>query len=167
MQQNLKNQEISSLEEVLRQISYRMNYLTKNFLSREGLTLPRYWVLLNLRQRNGMCMGDLQEQILISAGSLTTLVDGLVEDRLVTRQRSEDDRRLVLLFLTSTGEELIQKALSYRHTLLSQAIVDGEHLFPGSLDDMLNGLGEIAYSLLRSIRHQKKKSTEGQEEQHD
>ncbi|MHB1419961.1 MAG: MarR family winged helix-turn-helix transcriptional regulator [Bacillota bacterium] len=155
------DQGINSLEEVLRKISYRMNYLTKNYLSREGLTLPRYWVLLNLRNRDGMCMGDLQEHILISAGSLTTLVDGLVEDGLVTRQRSEDDRRLVLLHLTTAGGQLIERALSYRQTLLSQALNNGEYDLPGSIEEMLSGLGKISYFLLRTIQHQEDKTTQG------
>lgn len=112
---------IARLEEALRGISYLLNFLTRNFLRQERLTLPRFWALLCLARRERTTMGELQERLLISPGSVTALVDGLVGDGLVERYRSEEDRRLVVLSLSPAGREVLERVMSFRHTLLQEA----------------------------------------------
>jgi DNA-binding MarR family transcriptional regulator len=53
--------------------------------------------------------GDLAHNICHDAGSLTRLIDQLVERGLVGRQRSETDRRVVTLSLTAHGSELVKE----------------------------------------------------------
>jgi DNA-binding MarR family transcriptional regulator len=52
--------------------------------------------------------GDLAHNICHDAGSLTRLVDEMVKRGLVTRSRSESDRRVVTLALTQHGEDLVE-----------------------------------------------------------
>jgi DNA-binding MarR family transcriptional regulator len=116
---------IARLEEALRGINYLLNFLTRNFLRQEGLTLPRFWALLYLARRERTTMGELQERLLISPGSVTALVDGLVGDGLVERCRSEEDRRLVVLSLSPAGKEVLARAMSFRHALLREVFGAG------------------------------------------
>jgi DNA-binding MarR family transcriptional regulator len=51
--------------------------------------------------------GDLAHNICHDAGSLTRLIDQMVERGLVRRERSESDRRVVTLGLTPRGRELV------------------------------------------------------------
>ena len=51
--------------------------------------------------------GDLAHNICHDAGSLTRLIDQLVERGFVVRERSETDRRVVTLALTPHGSELV------------------------------------------------------------
>lgn len=113
---------IDKLEATLRGTNYLLNYLTRAFLQKKGLTLPRFWALLNLARRERTTMGELQERLLISPGSVTTLVDGLVNDGLVIRERSEEDRRLVLLVLSPSGAEILEDVMSFRRALLQEAL---------------------------------------------
>src|ERR1700744_4500019 len=53
--------------------------------------------------------GDLAHTICHDAGSLTRLVDEMVKRGLVTRGRSETDRRVVTLSLTRRGDDLVEK----------------------------------------------------------
>jgi len=53
--------------------------------------------------------GDLAHNICHDAGSLTRLIDQLVERGLVARRRSETDRRVVTLALTPHGGELVEE----------------------------------------------------------
>jgi DNA-binding MarR family transcriptional regulator len=52
--------------------------------------------------------GDLAHNICHDAGSLTRLIDQMVERGLVTRARSAADRRVVTLALTPHGRELVE-----------------------------------------------------------
>ena len=52
--------------------------------------------------------GDLAHNICHDAGSLTRLIDEMVKRGLVTRHRSESDRRVVTLGLTARGADLVE-----------------------------------------------------------
>lgn len=116
-----EDDKIARLEEALRGTNYLLNFLTRNFLRQEGLTLPRFWALLYLARNKTTTMGELQERLLISPGSVTALVDGLVAEGLVTRQRSEEDRRVVMLSLSPAGAAVLEKVMSFRHALVREA----------------------------------------------
>src|SRR5215469_12083804 len=51
--------------------------------------------------------GDLARNICHDAGSLTRLIDEMVKRGLVTRSRSDSDRRVVTLGLTARGDDLV------------------------------------------------------------
>lgn len=67
--------------------------------------------------------GDLAHTICHDAGSLTRLVDEMVRRELVTRSRSDSDRRVVTLALTDHGEELVEalapRMMSFWNDLLA------------------------------------------------
>jgi DNA-binding MarR family transcriptional regulator len=111
--------EISVLETYLREISRIINLFTKNYLNKKGLTMSRFWVLNKLSLDNPITMSQLQKELLLSPGTLTGLIDNLVEDNLVKRWRDDYDRRLVFLLLTDKGYKLLEEILHYRTTLLS------------------------------------------------
>ena len=58
-----------------------------------------------------MTLNELARQTLIPAPSLVGIVDRLERDHLVTRQRSEADRRKVNVVLTSQGAALEDKVM--------------------------------------------------------
>lgn len=52
--------------------------------------------------------GDLAHNICHDAGSLTRLIDEMVKRGLVSRSRSDSDRRVVTLGLTARGEDMVE-----------------------------------------------------------
>lgn len=57
-------------------------------------------------------MSQIAKKLDITVGSLTTSMNGLVKKTYVTRERSEEDRRIVTIRLTEKGER------AYRHHAL-------------------------------------------------
>jgi DNA-binding MarR family transcriptional regulator len=53
-------------------------------------------------------MSDLADRLQVSAGSLTTMVNRLIEAGVVDRTRSQLDRRVVMVKLNEAGEDLVQ-----------------------------------------------------------
>ena len=66
------------------------------------------WTALVALHSGVTTAGDLAHNICHDAGSLTRLVDQLVERGFVTRERCENDRRVVKLALSAHGRELVE-----------------------------------------------------------
>jgi MarR family 2-MHQ and catechol resistance regulon transcriptional repressor len=76
-------------------------------LTDAGLTTSQFGVLEALWHLGPLSLGQLADKILKSNGNLTFVVDNLAKRGLVTRARSERDRRVVTAALTAEGERLI------------------------------------------------------------
>jgi DNA-binding MarR family transcriptional regulator len=77
-----------------------------------GLTTQHYQAMLVLRgwpEDGRVTIGDLAQQLLIKHNSAVGLVDRLVDEKLVVREPSRDDRRKVELRLTGRGRQVLAK----------------------------------------------------------
>jgi MarR family 2-MHQ and catechol resistance regulon transcriptional repressor len=75
-----------------------------------GITESQFGVLEVLLHLGPMSLGQLCQKILRSGSNLTTVVDNLERDGLVTRARDETDRRVQIAELTPKGRALIEEA---------------------------------------------------------
>ena len=75
--------------------------------SDQTLSFSQWTALMALRDGEVRNAADLARNICHDSGSLTRLLDQLEERGLVTRKRSESDRRLVTLELTQKARTLI------------------------------------------------------------
>ena len=75
-----------------------------------GLTESQFGVLEALLHVGPMSLGQLCQKILRSGSNVTTVVDNLERDGLVTRVRDEADRRVQIAQLTEKGRALIETA---------------------------------------------------------
>lgn len=67
-------------------------------------------------------MSMVAKKMGITAGSLTTSVNGLVNKKYVTRQRSERDRRVIFLRLTEKGVRAYEHHQEY-HRKMTDAVI--------------------------------------------
>lgn len=71
-----------------------------------GSTLPRFDVMSTLdRNRGGLLMSELSQQLMVSNGNITGIIDRLVEEKLVRRLAVVGDRRATRVVLTKSGIE--------------------------------------------------------------
>jgi len=69
------------------------------------VTLPRFDVLAQLdRAPDGLTMGELSDRLMVSNGNVTGLVDRLVDEGLVARVPSPQDRRRSRVKLAPAGK---------------------------------------------------------------
>ena len=68
-------------------------------------------------------MSVVAKKLGITAGSLTTSVNSLVNKKYVTRQRSEEDRRVVFLKLTEKGKRAYEHHREY-HRQMTEAVIN-------------------------------------------
>ncbi len=76
-----------------------------------GVTPQQYQAMLAIKTRPGatMAMKELAEQLLLTHHAAVQMMDRLSKAGLATREASTADRRLVLLTLTTKGEELLDR----------------------------------------------------------
>jgi MarR family 2-MHQ and catechol resistance regulon transcriptional repressor len=78
-------------------------------LERAGLTAPQFGVLEAVYHLGTMCQRQLGRKLLRSGGNITVVVGNLEKRGLVRRERLADDRRMVRVYLTDKGRELIEQ----------------------------------------------------------
>jgi DNA-binding MarR family transcriptional regulator len=86
--------------------------LDRELQAAHGLQLHAYEVLLFLDGAPGgrLRMSELADSVLLSQSGLTRLVDRLVRDGLVDRERCDDDRRGLYARLTPAGRRAFRAA---------------------------------------------------------
>lgn len=97
------------------------------------LTASQFGVLEILLHLGPLCQKALAEKLLVSGGNVTMVVDNLERRKLVTRERSSTDRRLVTVALTPAGRKLIAAAFP-RH--LATIVAQFEILTPAEQETL-------------------------------
>lgn len=92
--------------------SLLMTKVYKPLLQALGLTYPQYLTMMVLWERDGMTVGEISTRLLTDPGSLTPLLKRLEAEGLLSRTRSKDDERVVIVELTPQGRALRDQAES-------------------------------------------------------
>jgi len=82
----------------------------KPLLQELGLTYPQYLTMLVLWEKDALTVGEISHRLLTDPGSLTPLLKRLESEGLLSRTRSRDDERVVIVELTDAGKALRDKA---------------------------------------------------------
>lgn len=100
----------------LRRIAQSLDTYSKTIEHEAGLTLPQLLLLEALRsEAEPPTTGRLAQRVSLTQGTVTSILDRLEVRGLVRRTRSDDDRRRVLVALTSRGRSLLGKAPPLMH----------------------------------------------------
>jgi DNA-binding MarR family transcriptional regulator len=94
-----------ALRRITRAIGIHSRYLASNF----GLTGPQLVCLRVVARLRTTTPSELARQVALSQATVTGIVDRLVRRDLITRGRSETDRRHVQLSITDAGLDLVAK----------------------------------------------------------
>lgn len=90
-----------------------------------GITLPQFDVLAKLDYvGKALTMSELSNQLMVSNGNITGVVDRLVRDNYVIRQPSPDDRRVQLISLSKEGAEKFAQMAREHETWVEDAFAE-------------------------------------------
>jgi DNA-binding MarR family transcriptional regulator len=95
-------------------VSWLLNYAgrlatrrTTGKLQAHGITPPQWAVLAQLSEEDGQSLSGLGAKALFDGPTMTGIVDRLESGSLVQRRRDSSDRRVINLYLTPRGRELM------------------------------------------------------------
>jgi len=122
MEKKLKKNEFEALA-AFRYTLRQFLHFSEAEAERAGLTPQQYQAMVVIKGfpgRDRVTIGELAEWLLIRHHSAVGLVDRLVNQGLVKRETSVEDRRMVYIFLTVQGEKLLNQLASQHHAELGR-----------------------------------------------
>ncbi len=103
-----------------------MHFMKKQILAEsiddEAITPPQFGLLYCLCHKEQTTMSSLSQDMHLTHGASTGMVDRLIKLKLVDRMRSEEDRRVVYVSITDRGRELVERMRDRRHSILKNII---------------------------------------------
>ena len=82
-----------------------------------GLNEKELMVIAFVGQNINVKMSDIAENIVARMSTLSSVVDRLVEKKLIKRDHSGEDRRVINVFLSSTGKTAYNKLVKRRNEI--------------------------------------------------
>lgn len=102
-----------TVEEVInniRRVFQAFNDYSKKAKREAGLTGPQLWAIKMIAENAPLNVSDLARLMFVQPGTVVGILDRLESKGLVSRTRSQKDRRVVTIELTEEGKELIAQA---------------------------------------------------------
>lgn len=137
--QKLENQLCFPLYAASRLVTKCYQPLLKDY----ELTYPQYLVLLVLWEHNAVPLSFISEKLILQSNTVTPLVKRMEEMGLLTRERSSEDERSVIISLTDKGKSLKPQAQNVPFDLAANFKLDMEEL------TQLHGL---LYKLIHNLK---------------
>ena len=100
--------------------------LYKPFLGELNLTYTQYITMMVMWEHKKLMVKEIGEYLYLNSETLTPVLKKPEDEGFITRKRSEEDERDVLIGITSDGEALKERALSVPERLHSCIKFGGE-----------------------------------------
>jgi len=96
----------------LRRIIQSIDLHSRALVKRVGLTGPQLVVLKTLSNQGEVSVGELSKIVSLRQATVTGILERLGKRGLISRRRSDKDRRRVLVLTTEKADKLLKKAPS-------------------------------------------------------
>jgi DNA-binding MarR family transcriptional regulator len=111
------------------------------------VTLPQYRALVVLASRGPQRVVDISTELGVNSSTGTRMCERLVRKGLVSRDRSDADRREVRLTLTPAGEYLVEEVTRRRRTELARIVETVPEVWQEPVTTALRSLATTAGEL--------------------
>jgi DNA-binding MarR family transcriptional regulator len=104
------------------------------------LTVPQFRTLAFVNRNKGSSLSEVADHIGLTSPSASTLVDGLIQRGLMTREEHPGDRRRVRLAVTRPGEIILETStngtMAYLAKKLSNMSADGREVIVKAMNTL-------------------------------
>ncbi len=101
---------ISEIMDDIRRVFQAVNDQSKKAERETGMTGPQLWAMKIIGDLSPVRVSDLAKRMYLNPSTVVGILDRLEARGFVQRLRSQEDRRVVKVELTDTGQELLIKA---------------------------------------------------------
>lgn len=92
---------------VLMKASKSVEEMVRQDIKSHGVSITEFSILEALYHKGRLTVNQICDAVLIKSGSMTYVIKKLQEKGLLDREASEDDRRVIHVYLTSKGVKLM------------------------------------------------------------
>jgi len=111
-------------------------------LNKLGLTYTQYIVMMVMWEYKTISIKDLCEMLYLDSGTITPVIKKLVSEKLITKERSIEDQRLVFVHITDKGQDLKENAYDVPKKMVCKVNLN---------DDELKQMYTLTYKILAQI----------------
>ncbi|MCR5595165.1 MAG: MarR family transcriptional regulator [Lachnospiraceae bacterium] len=133
----------TAINRVLVRLFRRINYLEEKAICTDkykNITLNEIHVIEAIGDEGERNMTSVAKSLEVTTGTLTISVNSLVKKGMVSRVRSEEDRRVVLVSLTEAGRELNRRHTQFHEKMIAEITGDlseeEQHTLARALDKL-------------------------------
>lgn len=147
---NESKKEITSRLEYIEKITETFSrYKNKLIEEKRGettykITPTKYHMLKMIYKKHSCMVVDVSRELELSSGATTIILNQLEDEGLITRLRSEDDRRIVWIQLSDSGKQLIEEMIERKNQFISDLFnvlsEDEKNQFCHLLEKMVEGV---------------------------
>ncbi|WP_207645800.1 MarR family winged helix-turn-helix transcriptional regulator [Geosporobacter ferrireducens] len=102
-----------------------------------GVTSTQCYCLLELLKVERLTMNEISHKMNLDTSTMTRVIDKLVRDQMISRERQEEDRRIVVLELTEKGKDV---ALQLNQSIRKYYKNIIQNLPEGQVENVLNAV---------------------------
>ena len=118
----MKNTTEYVLNKLLVQLFNDILQIEKNAMNNtefKDLSITEIHTIEAIGKEGNRTMGEIANDLRITVGTLTTAINRLIKKGYVERNRIEEDRRVVVVYLTESGKKVFDE-----HTLFHKEMID-------------------------------------------
>ena len=118
----MKNTTEYVLKKLLVQLFNDILQIEKNAMNNtefKDLSITEIHTIEAIGKEGNRTMGEIANDLRITVGTLTTAINRLIKKGYVERKRIEEDRRVVVVYLTESGKKVFDE-----HTLFHKEMID-------------------------------------------
>lgn len=109
---------LRSLRKIIRSVDLHSRKLSMHY----DITAPQLITLLAVSEQGPMTTAAIAKEVHLSASTLVGIIDRLEAKGFIQRERSTEDRRQVIISITSEGHAFVKKAPSPLQETLANAL---------------------------------------------
>lgn len=94
----------------LRKIIRAIEMNSKKLFKRVGLTGPQLVILQEIARSGKITVGDIAQAVSLSQATVTGILERMENRGLLARERSNQDKRCIMVSITATGKEILRNA---------------------------------------------------------
>jgi DNA-binding MarR family transcriptional regulator len=107
-----------------------------------GITYPQYLVLMVLWETDNISVSEITQRLILNTNTVTPILKRMEAQGIITRRRSEEDERKVIVTLTPKG-----KALQIEAAFIPEKLVAGLNSDNTNMED-LKTLKDLLYQII-------------------
>ena len=116
-----RNELIREIQSIMPTIKRLMHTRTHELLRQYGISYAQFELIFTLQRCDtgeAPSAKEIAEQLSLTAGAVSQLIDSLVEQGLIERQADSQDRRVTRIVLSSKGLDIAKQIHENKHLLM-------------------------------------------------
>lgn len=131
---------VDEVGEMVQKLVRMFQLFERDQIKVHGFTSSQCYSLIEILKSGSLTMNELSDRMNLDTSTMTRVIDKLVRDELIKRERDEADRRIVLVALTEKGKEaatMLSSSVNEYYKKIISSIPEG------TMDDVLRAVSVL------------------------